>query len=608
MRIAVAQLFTHACDFMSTVERMILLSERASSQGVELLIFPFATLAGPSPVDFVSYDGYAFDLWNALEYLAEHAACPCLVPYVYGSGIDALSDAALVRDGTVTPVEQLGGADEDSFLYEGLRMGMAYAYEDIDRAIDLNTPLDVLVFASVYGFALDDPSSAMGAALMENRFRADATALDAWIVGAGSVGAYGNRVFCGASFVLAPTGELAASSVSFDEGLVVCDVDPSLAGNLPEALDPELYNKPLHLWEALVLGLRGYVAQLGAADVVLALDGSLHTCLLAALASDALGPTHVHGLVICEDARDETRARELGEALRIDLRQTESSSAASAEPNEQWALSQAQLLVWAGSLGAVILGAQDKTFLALEVRVGMGTCATLLPFGDVYRSDVTEMAHMRNTISPIIPASCFMEVSVPAIEGLDEVEGSPEARLRRVDVTLATHIEWARTVTDTIARQGAPLVTQRILDAFRAAEAGRQGWPHPIAVSSRTLHDARLPLGLAWADRERTHEERLRMERAQSGLRRDGVAESDASVLERMGMDLSGLFQNVDATVVGGSLPQGVDRDVVERSVEDLLGLLQDIMQSGGMEGHSQGLGMDGPFGPLTWGGPFSEN
>ena len=158
MRIAVAQLFTHACDFMSTVERMVLLSERASSQGVELLIFPFATLAGPSPVDFVSYDGYAFDLWNALEYLAEHAACPCLVPYVYGSGIDALSDAALVRDGTVTPVEQLGGADEDSFLCEGLRMGMAYAYEDIDRAIDLNTPLDVLVFASVYGFALDDPS------------------------------------------------------------------------------------------------------------------------------------------------------------------------------------------------------------------------------------------------------------------------------------------------------------------------------------------------------------------------------------------------------------------------------------------------------------------
>ncbi|MDO4797825.1 MAG: hypothetical protein Q4A01_07375 [Coriobacteriales bacterium] len=625
MRIAVAQLLTRACDFVATTERMVMLSERASAQGAELLVFPFATLTGAVPVDFVSYDGYALDLWDALTYLSQHVACPCLVPYVQGSGIDALSDAALVRDGEVTPVGELaspaqrgghasgqatsGVAAEGTFTINGVRMGMAYSYEDIDQAIDANVSLDVLVFASVYGFALDDPGSAMGASLMENRFRADATMLDAWVVGAGSLGAYGNRVFDGASFVLAPSGELAASAASFDEALIVCDVDPSLTGSLPEALEPELYNKPLHLWETLVLGLRGYAAQLETTDVVLALDGGLHTCLLAALATDALGPTHVHGLLTCADERNVERARELGEALRIDLRQAELPEVGANDAHLAWALPQAHLMAWAASLGAVCLSAEDKTFLALEVSVGVGSCAALLPFGDVYRSDVMEMAHMRNTISPIIPASCFLEMHVPAIEGLSEAEGSAEACLRRVDVTLATHIEWARTVTDTIARQGMPRVTQHVLDRYRQTEAGRQGWPEPLAVSSRTLHDARLPLGIAWADRQRTQEERLRMDQVASGMRHGADASvAGAAAVERMGLELSGLFGNMDTTVVGGALPEGVDKAAIERSVEDLLGLLQDIMQSGGVEGHAEGLGIDGPFGPLTWGGPFSEN
>lgn len=630
MRIAIAQLSTLACDFENTVDRMAMLSSRASSQGAELVLFSFAALTGALPVDYVNYDGYALDVWDAFASLASKVACPCLVPFINGSGMDALSDAALVHDGVVETVGQLAFGDvvgrepsrgesqetyDGTFSFGGIRWGIGFTYEDIDRMIDDAARPDVLVFSSAYGFALDDPSSAMGASLLENRFRVDATTLDAWIVGIGSVGAYGDRVFAGSSFVLAPSGELAASAPAFEEALVMCDIDPSFAGRLSEPEEPELYNRPLHLWEALAIGLRGYVWQLGCSDVALVLDGGLNSSLLAALSTDAVGPTHVHALLSTSDATCLDRARKLCEALRIGVLDDTLPGAGVHDGGlGSVALAQTSLLGSARELNAVVVGAQDKTFLALEVAVGQYHSAEVLPFGDVYRSDVIEMAHMRNTISPIIPAACFSSFAVPDIEGLGEVEQSPEARLRRVDVTLATHIEWGRSVTDTIARQGAPEVTERVLRRMREVQPARMAWPPPLVVSSRTLFDARLPLGMPWMDRPRSTDDRLRM--IEAGRTLHGLSEGaeapqvSAAEVERMSQELSELFGGIGSmstALVGGVLPDGVDRATVERSVEDLLGLLQDIMQSGGLP-NEDGSGMDGPFGPLTWGGPFSEN
>lgn len=50
-------------------------------------------------------------------------------------------------------------------------------------------------------------------------------------------------------------------------------------------------------WQALVLALKDFVAAQGMQDVVPALDGTLSAAVLATLASDALGPMHVHALL-----------------------------------------------------------------------------------------------------------------------------------------------------------------------------------------------------------------------------------------------------------------------------------------------------------------------
>ncbi len=572
MRIAIAQLNTCAGDFSSTVERMELLSKRAADQGAQLLVFPLAALTGTLPVDYASQQGYLIDLRASLEHLAANAACPCLVPFVRGMVEDVRPDAVLIQDGSLTPLERLEAAD-GLFSFGEAKLAVAFSYDDINRLIDESVSPDALVFVSGYGYALDDPGSALGAALLENRFRADAGSLDAWVVGVGSLGGYGTQVFAGASFVLAPWGELAASAPAFEEDLLVCEMDVRSEGPLDDPVEPELYNRSLHLWECLALGLRDYVGKLGSQDVVMALDGRLESCLLAALATDALGPTHVHALLAAGSPDALASARSIATALRMDLVEGEGETKL---PDFAISASVGRL---AHDLGAVPLSAEDKTYLALEVTWDVCRCAALLPFGDVYRSDVIELAHMRNTISPVIPATCFRAFDVPDVVGLANEERTPESCLRRVDVTLASHVEWERTLTDTIARQGSPELTERILCRLREREAARLAWPPCLVASSRTLLDARLPLGLRWVDRARTQEERLRASLDDSRMQAPEPRDLP---------DLSGLLE-------------GLDSAAIERSVGDLLGLLQDLMQSDEMP-------EEGPFNPLTWGGPFSEN
>ncbi len=614
MKIAIAQLNTCAGEFEKTVNRMVELSARAADQGVELLVFPLATLTGVAPVSYESSEGWMHDTANALERLSHEVFCPCLVPYVHAAGDAAYPNVVVLESGHTYTIADLTKAEEHGseprgrslLSWKGLTFGVAFTYEDIDAFIDSSTKMDVLLFASGYSYALDDAGSALGAALLDNRFRADATTLDAYVMGVGSLGGYGLQVFAGASFVLTPRGELAASAPAFEESLLCASVGADEP--VDEPLEPELYNRSLHLWEVLVLGLHDYLAKLGIPNVALILDGTLASCLLASLATDALGPTHVYVLPnASEDLRD--AASSLVDALRVQLLERPmwlDSSELTITPR----MLQAFLADRAQRHDALPISSEDKTFLSLEMNSTPCLMAALLPFGDVYRSDVIELAHMRNTISPVIPRACLRAYTVPLVEGLSNVEHTPETQLRRVDVTLSTHIEWERTLTDVVARQGASHITEQIVRQLYDCELGRVTCPPCLTASSRTIFDIRRPLGLTWHDRVRDEEERLKSNellKHLGGVTRESEMQAFAGE-QQLGEGLAGLLDGLGAELIAGSLPEGVDKRTMERSLDDLLGLIQDIMQGEGFSPEGNGFDGGGPFGPLTWGSPFSEN
>ncbi len=607
MRIAIAQMGTRAGDFEATAGRMVELSRRAAEQGVDLLVFPAPALCGVTPVPYVDREGYLLDLAECLLGLVEDLACPCLVPVLADLDGSPLPEAMLIADGSIAPLRLAsylqevaagrGPGESDArplpeVEFAGARLGIAFTYDDLDDYDEYEYDVDVIVYLPSYGFAIDDASSALGSSLTEGRFPADAEATGAWIVGAGAVGSYDAQVFCGSSFVLAPWGELAAQAPSLEEAFLVCDVDPSAEGPLAEPLTPEVYDGTLMAWSALTRGLADACALLGGSGACAVVDGTLGSMVTAALATDALGPTNVRALVLpAGDAAADGASERLVSALRLPAGNVvRLVPEAQGDPVLSRDLAEAHLAALARREGLVALGNEDKTGLALDGAV-RASAAQVSPLADLYRSDVVALAHLRNTISPAIPAEAFSALGVPSVPGLESLS-SDEVRLEFIDLVLSSYVEWELPISDIVAERGRPEATEAIIARMRSSEGRGQAGGLPIALTSKTLPEARAPRGLAWADRVRADEERIRVEEAIEALAKMGAT---------------------DVRGEEGRPPELSARDR-DREVHDLLGYLRDFSQGGAFssqrgpeEGGGRHSGQEGSHHPL-WEGPFSEN
>jgi NAD+ synthase (glutamine-hydrolysing) len=166
------------------------------------------------------------------------------------------------------------------------------------------------------------------------------------------VGGQDELVFDGASMVFDADGRLLDRAPQFEESLVVCDLDvqPVFRKRLLDPRGRAMGVEPLpvvelrpgpgraavgasgagadsgsggaggagtgvgssprpatvtpllpperEVYEALVLGTRDYVRKNGFTDVVIALSGGIDSSLVAVIAADALGPEHVHGVLM----------------------------------------------------------------------------------------------------------------------------------------------------------------------------------------------------------------------------------------------------------------------------------------------------------------------
>ena len=606
MRIGVAQIKTRAGELERTCERMVEQSRLAAEKNVDLLVFPLAALCGASPVSPVDREGFLLDVAGCVMRLAEEVACPCLVPVLTEFDGNTTAEALLVDDSDITPVRlaarleamAAAGGDEHAdglpeFAFRGARLGVAFTYDELDSYVEYDYNVDTVVFLSGYGFAVDDPSAALGCALAESRFPADAEATGAWIVGVGSLGCYDAQVFCGSSFVLAPWGELAAQAPTFEEALLVCDVEPSAEGPLASPLTPEVYDAPLTTWGALTLGLEAACTGAGSQDACALAVGELPAMLVLTLAVDALGPMGVHALVPrTSDTEADAAALELVRSLRIPESNIERVDVSGAgTPALERDLAEAHLADLARRTGALALGSADKTGRALERRRGV-SAAEFEPLADLYRSDVVALARLRNTMSPVICQAAFASMAIPKIEEVEAEFASAEMRLSFMDLVLSSYVEWELPVSDIVAERGHAEVVEAIVSRLRELEAGRPASVPALTLSTKTLDEARGPVGLSWRDRPREKDERLESRLAQ--------------------------FASAVAGEATGEVPQERDDPGREREVADLLGYLRDFSEGGAFSSfddcHGGSAGPQGGRGQAPssegglWDGPFSEN
>jgi NAD+ synthase (glutamine-hydrolysing) len=325
------------------------------------------------------------------------------------------------------------------------------------------------------------------------------------------VGGQDELVFDGRSVVLDPQGRVIARARAFGPDLLVADV-PAAPSPLRE--EP-IIGGPDEVWDALVLGLSDYFRKNGFADAVIGLSGGIDSALTATLAVDALGPEHVHGVLLpsrysspgsLEDAN--ALARNLGIETRVlsieegfsALLSTLAPSFDGTEPgvteeNLQARVRGTLLMALSNKFGWIVLATGNKS----ELSVGYSTLygdmvGGFAPIKDLFKTHVYELAGWRNRQHEVIPAASIEKPpSAELRPGQADTDSLPSYDV--LDGILRAYVELDLGVDEIAATGVDRALVQRVTRMVDAAEYKRRQGPLGIRVTPKAFgKDRRMPV------------------------------------------------------------------------------------------------------------------
>jgi NAD+ synthase (glutamine-hydrolysing) len=566
LRVALAQLNTVVGDLPGNVDRVIASLADAEAQGCDLVAFPELCLTGYPPEDLLLRRAFVRDNLAALRQVAARATrAVALVGFVdaEGSHHDPVDGEVDVEQQTLYNAVAVCAGGEVLGVYRKRRLPNYSVFDEQRYFVAGQGPLELFQVAGVpVGVAICEDAwspegpiaelAAGGAALVVNvnaspyhagKREARAATLVARVAEAGVPIAYVNQVggqdelvFDGDSMVVAADGTIDARAPQFAEVLAVVDVDvvvPEATPALPvvDAPAAEATTKPTvaplgvteamseegEVWQALVLGTRDFVRKNGFSDVVLGLSGGVDSALVAAIAVDALGPDHVHGVLMpsryssAHSVGDaEALARNLGiEHRTIPIEPAHAAFLAMLDPsfaghelglteeNLQSRIRAVVLMGLSNAFGWLLLNTGNKSEAAVGYSTLYGDSAGgFAVIKDVGKLLVYRLCDHRNAVAgtDLIPSSTLTKAPSAELRP-DQRDDQSLPPYEVLDPVLADYVERDRSPDD-IAGQGIdPAVVDRIARLVDRSEfKRRQSPPGPRVTTKGFGKDRRLPI------------------------------------------------------------------------------------------------------------------
>jgi NAD+ synthase (glutamine-hydrolysing) len=355
------------------------------------------------------------------------------------------------------------------------------------------------------------------------------------------IGGQDELVFDGDSMIVAADGTLIGRAPQFAEHLLLADLDlplaeddsegdfgemwverfrvsDSLAATPGPALRSEITPRitdEAEIWSALVLGLRDYVRKNGFGSVVLGLSGGIDSSVVAAVAVDAIGASHVVGVSMPSGyssghSRDD--AADLAKRIGLDYRvvpiqpmvdafHADLTLSGLAAENLQARVRGVVLMALSNAEGHLVLTTGNKSELAVGYSTLYGdSVGGFNPLKDVWKTLVWRLARWRNASAlargetPPIPENSITKLpsaelrpgqldtdSLPPYDVLDEILiGYVDGDLGRDDLVTAGHD---------------PVLVDRILRMVDLAEYKRRQSAPGTKISIKAFgRDRRLPI------------------------------------------------------------------------------------------------------------------
>jgi NAD+ synthase (glutamine-hydrolysing) len=537
MKIALAQLNFHIGNFELNTQKIIAAIHEAKKSGADLVVFPELAISGYPPRDFLEFSDFIERCYQSLDEIVKHTqgigvivGCPSGNPDEAGK--DLFNSAYFLADKKVLFVQHkslLPNYDVfDEYRYfepnrkfevvefRGRRIALTicedlwnvnndpmYIMEPMAELIKLNPDLIINISASPFDYNQHQTRLDI--------LRKNALKYKLPVVYVNHVGAHTELIFDGGSLAMDAEGIIRLQCPFFKEAIEFFDTEAKPLRKLPHNIP----SKTELIYKALVLGVKDYFAKMKFKTAVLGLSGGIDSALTLVIASEALGNRNVYGVLMpskyssrhsVQDALDLAAnlnchhkiipIKDTCDAFEKTLRNWFIGKPADiTEENIQARIRAVILMALSNKFGHIVLNTSNKS----EAAVGYGTlygdmCGGISVLGDVYKTQVYELAHYVDRNKEIIPISTIMKPPSAELRP-DQKDSDSLPDYGILDEILFQYIEKRMGPNELIAMGYEAAMVHRILKLVNTSEYKRYQTPPILRVSPKAFGmGRRLPI------------------------------------------------------------------------------------------------------------------
>jgi NAD+ synthase/NAD+ synthase (glutamine-hydrolysing) len=540
LRVALLQINPTAGDIAGNSTLIVQGAKQAQLLGADLVVTPELALMGYLPRDLLMNQGFVRRSCLALREIASElsSAPPMLVgvatPNPSEMGRPLFNSAVLLESGSVGPafhktlLPTYDVFDEDRYFepavgpqvleLNGWRLGISIC-EDVWNDRDFwqrrryhQDPIEMLVESGAQAIVnlSSSPFIAGKQILRERMLGHMAQKYGLPVAYVNQVGGNDDLIFDGRSCAFDAQGRLFARAAGFREDVIVVD----LASSTGTVADDD-FQTEAEIWNALVLGVRDYVAKTRFSKVLLGLSGGIDSALTAAVAADAVGPENVLGVLMpsrysSSGSVDDSveLARNLGiRTLTLPISgimQTYDGVLTDAfrdcasdvtEENIQSRIRGNLLMALSNKFGSLLLTTGNKS----EISVGYCTLygdmnGGLAVIADLPKMMVYRVSRWRNQRKADIPENTLSKAPSAELRP-DQTDQDSLPPYDLLDQILELHIEQCQSAEDIIALGYDEPTVRRVLRLVRIAEFKRKQAAPVLKVTSRAFGTGwRMPI------------------------------------------------------------------------------------------------------------------
>ncbi|OYT10592.1 MAG: NAD+ synthase [Bacteroidetes bacterium 4572_112] len=530
MQIAISQLNFHIGNFESNKQKIIDSINKAKLEGAELIIFSELSISGYPPRDFLEFDDFIEKCNTAIKQVAEH--CMDIAAIVGGprknpnnKGKRLYNSAFFLNEGkvqhltnkTLLPTYDIfdeyryfePNTDFEIIEYKGKKIALTicedlwnvddvpmYSVNPMDELMKYKPEIMINIAASPFHYKQ--------AEIRKEVLRKNAQKYKLPIYYVNHVGAQTELLFDGGSLAMNSKGEIVEELRYFDEDFCIIN---------SETIETKTSNiqisqsKIALIHDALVMGIRNYFNKLGFKKAILGLSGGIDSAVTLVLAVEALGKENVEVILLPSQYSSDHSVKDAEDlAVNLGIKQNiipikniygsfeselepffKGLEFNIAEENLQARIRGVLLMAFSNKFGHILLNTSNKS----EAAVGYGTLygdmnGGLAVIGDVYKTEVFELAEYMNKDSEIIPWNTITKPPSAELRP-DQKDSDSLPDYDILDTILFEYIENRKGPSEIIAMGYEKHTVDRILRMVNLNEHKRYQTAPILRISSKAF-------------------------------------------------------------------------------------------------------------------------